>query len=79
LHGGLLYSEISTKDIGTVVTKGTILGKVINPYTFEELEKFVAPYEENLIVSTRSQLSRVLPGDNVCEVADWQNVEWITH
>ena len=40
--GGALYPEIELEKLGTIVPGGTVLGRVINPFTFEERKKMIS-------------------------------------
>jgi predicted deacylase len=61
--GGLLYPGVTLRDIGQVVPRGTLLGTVVNPYTFEALEELQAPFERSLMILLRGALTKVHPGD----------------
>ncbi len=78
-HGGLLCAHVGREDVGRVVSKGTVLGTVVSPYTFEELDRITAPFEETIIMAVRGKhgLSRVNPGDYAFYVADWQTAQWV--
>ncbi|MGH2404627.1 MAG: succinylglutamate desuccinylase/aspartoacylase family protein [bacterium] len=62
-HGGLLYSQIDAQGMGREVTKGTVLGRVVSPYTFETLEELRAPFARNVVVLLRPGITVVNPGD----------------
>lgn len=62
-HGGLLYSEISADAMATEIPQGTLLGRVVSPYTYETLEEFRAPYTRNVLVLLRQGITGVNPGD----------------
>ena len=49
--------------LGQAVPKNAMLGRVISPHSFEELEVLKAPYEETVLIMLRGVLSRVNPGD----------------
>jgi hypothetical protein len=70
-HGGLLTSNLRTQDIGVVVPKGTVLGSVVSPYSFETLEEILAPFPETLVLGAHHQpVTKVLPGEFGYIVAD---------
>lgn len=79
-HGGLVISNFGIKDLGRVLPKGTVLGKVVSPYSFAELEELTTPFEENLLLATlhRKPFSRVNPGDFGYIVADWSKTTWLS-
>ncbi len=61
--GGLLYPALTLKDVGAIVPRNTLMGKIISPYTFETLEEFHAPFEHNLMILLRGAITKVHPGD----------------
>jgi predicted deacylase len=62
-HGGLLYSQLTTGQINQEIPKGTLLGRVVSPYTFETLEELRAPFERNVVLLLRTGTTPVNPGD----------------
>ena len=44
-HGGLMLSEVEPSRLGEEVAQGTTLGRIVSPYTFEELETVTAPFD----------------------------------
>jgi len=68
--GGLLYPGVTLKDIGQIVPKHTLLGSVINPYTFETLEELRSPFERGLMILLRGAITKVHPGDYAYMIAD---------
>jgi len=61
--GGVLYPELGLDQLGKEVAGGTLLGRVVSPYTFETLEEIRAPYERGVIILLRGGMMRVHPGD----------------
>src|SRR5690606_5995918 len=59
--GGLLIPEV--REPGRVLAGGTPLGRVVCPYTFEELEVLRAPFERSVTVLTHMTVDKVQPGD----------------
>jgi len=57
-HGGLLFPEITNASIGETVPKGTVLGRVVSPYSFAELDVLIAPFDSTFILAA--------PHDDVC-------------
>ena len=78
-HGGLLDAAVTRRDIGTVLPRGKVLGRVISPYTFEILDEIRAPYAQNFLVSASDSYpyQRVNPGDQGFHVADYATATWI--
>ncbi len=70
--GGVLYPEIPLDQLGKIVPSGTLLGRVISPYNFEELEVLKAPFARNHMLLARGTIARVNPGDYayMCANAD---------
>lgn len=68
--GGLLYPGLKFPDIGTVIPKDTLLGTVINPYTFETLEEIRSPFERGLVILIRPAITKVYPGDYAYMIAN---------
>ena len=77
-QGGVLYSEFTRDAIGKVVPKGTLLGTVVSPYSFEVLEEIRAPYEQNMIIAVthHNPFSRVNAGNYGYIVSDMSTAEW---
>jgi predicted deacylase len=61
--GGLLYPELTLKEIGTIVPRNTLMGKIISPYTFETLEELRAPFDRSLMILLRGAITKAHPGD----------------
>jgi predicted deacylase len=78
-HGGLLVSEKTIDDLGTIVPKGGLLGTVISPYTFSELDRITAPFEESLLLAAvvGKPFRRIHAGDYGYIVADMSKSRWI--
>jgi hypothetical protein len=81
-HGGIFNpsKEFDHKNlIGKVVDGGTVLARIISPYTFEVLEEIKAPYKRSVIIFNRIGQSRVNPGNYLYDIGDWNTAEWITN
>jgi len=74
-HGGLLQPEVRIDRINQEIPGGTLLGRVISPYTFETLEEIRAPYRRSLVILLRASLSRVNPGDYAYMIGDLETAE----
>ncbi len=59
-HGGLLLPEVTT--MGGEVAGGTVLGRVVSPYSFEELEVIRCPFDRGIVVLTQLTANVVEPG-----------------
>ncbi len=70
--GGVLYPEIPLDQLGKIVPGGTVLGRILSPFNFEELEVLQAPFARNYMILARGAIARVNPGDfaYMCANAD---------
>ena len=59
-HGGLLLPEVTA--VGGEVRGGQVLGRVVSPYSMEELEVIRCPFERGVVVLTHLVPSVVEPG-----------------
>jgi predicted deacylase len=67
-RAGLLLPRVGPDRLVTEIAKGTVLGEVISPYTFETLEQLVAPVDGVLFGVGR--LTPLRPGDWAYFVAE---------
>lgn len=68
--GGLLQAEVRADRLGEVLPAGTVLGRVVDPYTFDELQVLTAPYDPTYLILSRASVTPVSPGDYGFMVAD---------
>jgi uncharacterized protein len=61
--GGLFVPEAGFETLGAVASADRLLGRVISPYTFDELDALYGPYDGNLLMVVRGRASKVHPGD----------------
>jgi hypothetical protein len=61
--GGILHPEIALDRLGSIVSRGELLGRVVSAATYDVLEEMRAPFERGYLVLLRASLSRVNPGD----------------
>ena len=59
-HGGLLLPEVT--EMGGEVRGGQVLGRVVSPYSFEELEVVRCPFDRGIVVLTQLTPNVVEPG-----------------
>ena len=59
-QGGLLLPEVTT--LGGEVRGGTVLGRVVSPYSCEELEVIRCPFEHGIVVLAHLTANMVEPG-----------------
>lgn len=69
-HGGTMLSEVDATRLGQRVAGGTVLARVVSPYTFEELEVITAPFDPSILVLVREPVTTVDAGDYGFMVAD---------
>ena len=62
-HGGLLVPEVRIADLGSVVPRGHMLGRIFSPYTFGECEVFTAPFARTVLILLRGAVTHVQIGD----------------
>ncbi len=62
-HGGIMLSNVDAHRLGEEVAQGTVLARIVSPYTFEELELAIAPFDPTLLVLVREPVTKVDPGD----------------
>ena len=68
--GGLLQAEVGADRLGEVLPAGIVLGRVVDPYTFDELQVLTAPYDPTYLILSRCPVTPVSPGDYGFMVAD---------
>lgn len=69
-HGGILLSRFGSRQLGARVARGGELGRVISPYTFEQLESIVAPYGSSILGLSRERVAHIESGNYAYMVAD---------
>lgn len=74
-NGGIMLSEYPPERLGEQIPQGAVLGRVVSPYTFDELEVITAPFSPTLLVLTRPSYTNVAPGDYAFMVADGASAE----
>jgi uncharacterized protein len=74
-QGGILRSAITTEQLGSRVPKGTLLGEVISPYTFEVLERIETSFDSSILILGRELVTKVDPGDYGFMVANAASAE----
>jgi predicted deacylase len=74
-EGGLLQSEVTADQLGQTVPRGSLLGTIRHPATFEVLERIEAPFEPSILVLVREAITRVDPGDYGYMVANGATAE----
>jgi uncharacterized protein len=69
-HGGTFVPVIGLDMLGKSVPGGTVLGRVISPYTFEVLDECIAPYPKTELMQVRNRISKVHPGEYAYIIGD---------
>jgi len=59
-QGGLLYSEAPA--LGEIVEEGAVLGRVLDPYSFDELDVMLNPFREGIMILSHVTVNIVPPG-----------------
>jgi energy-coupling factor transporter ATP-binding protein EcfA2 len=62
-HGGMLISELSLSQLGSLLAKDTVVGRVVSPQSLETLEVLRAPFEPSAVVLAREGFTPVSVGD----------------
>src|SRR5690606_5657873 len=60
--GGLFVPEVKAADVGTIVPKGTSLGRVLDSVTLAVRETLVAPFDETALLLLRPHIARLEGG-----------------
>jgi predicted deacylase len=76
-HGGIYIPEVGIEALSTVIPGDTVLGRIVNPHSFEVLQEVRAPYAESAILMMRPSLSHVNPGDYGFIISRADTGEWI--
>jgi predicted deacylase len=69
-HGGTFIPVCGTGMLGKSVPGGTVLGRVISPYTFAVLDELRAPFEQTELMQVRDRISKVQPGEYAYIIGD---------
>ncbi|WP_210490878.1 succinylglutamate desuccinylase/aspartoacylase family protein [Microvirga antarctica] len=69
-NGGTFVPVSGLEILGKTVAGGTVLGRVISPYTFEVLDELIAPFDKTEIMQVRNRISKVHPGEYAYIVGD---------
>lgn len=61
-RGGIFVPELDENSVCTVVNRGTLLGRLVDPATMCTLEEFVAPFPETALLLLRPRVAVVYGG-----------------
>jgi predicted deacylase len=75
--GGLLLPDVTA--LHAEIPKGTILGRTLSPYSFNELETLRAPFERSITVLIRPGPCRINPGDFGYMIGDLATADGNAH
>lgn len=62
-YGGMLVSELKLYQLGTLLPKGTLVGRIVSPQTLETLEELRTPFEPSAVVLAREGFTPASIGD----------------
>ena len=71
--GGFLYTE--APPLGEEIAGGAILGRMVSPYTFEELEVIPNPVDRGIMILSHLTTDLVQPGEDGYMVGDLAECE----
>ena len=74
-HGGIFRPNLCMESMHKVFEKSYLLGTTYSPYTFEEIEHFYGPFERNLIILLRADVSRVESGEVMLMIGNMDTIE----
>lgn len=56
-RGGLLMPQVGSTSVGTIVKKGTVLGRLVDPASLDTLEVFKAPFDDTALMLLRPRMA----------------------
>lgn len=74
-HGGLFIPEVRHDKLNAVLPKDTVLARVLDPGSLEEIDIITAPYDETVVLALRHEVTRVHPGSYAYILANRSNAE----
>jgi predicted deacylase len=78
-HGGTFIPVVGIEVLGKTVPGGTVLGRVVSPYSFETLDEIVAPFARTEMMQVRNRISKVHPGEYAYIVGDGESGYALAH
>lgn len=76
-NGGIFNPNLGIESMHSVIPKGDLLGITYSPYTFEEIERFYGPFENNLIILLKADVCRVEAGEIMFMIGNMDTAEQI--
>ena len=74
-HGGLFLPSLPIDRLNQPVAGGTVLGRVVDPYTLEPLQTLLAPWERGVLMMHKAGIAMVEAGLWVFNVGDLATAE----
>lgn len=74
-EGGIFHPSVGLEVIDQPVSKGTVLGILIDPYSLKEITSITAPYDQSIIFQMRVLPTAVQPGDYAYIIGDYDSAE----
>jgi predicted deacylase len=62
IQGGIFVPTVRADAVGTIVPGGTVLGHLVDPVTYAEVEVFRAPFAKTALMLLRPMIARVEGG-----------------
>lgn len=69
-RGGIFCPEVGIESLNTPLPKGTLLARVVDPYSLDEVATITSPYHDSILLQMRALLSTVQPGDYAFIIGD---------
>lgn len=69
-RGGIFRPRLTVDQVGTIIPQGELMGEVLDPVTFDVVERFEAPYAQTAVLLLRPTLARVEGGAMTYVVAE---------
>jgi predicted deacylase len=69
-RGGIFIPHLRTRDVGTMVPVGTLLGELLDPFTLEAAERFEAPFAQTAVMLLRPTMTRIEGGAMTYVIAE---------
>jgi len=66
---GLYHPSLREDDLGQLISKGTEIGRLIDPHTLRIVETYTAPYDETAVMLLRPTIAVMEGGEMVCVLA----------
>jgi predicted deacylase len=74
-NGGIFKPCFFLDSMHSIVDKSTLLGITYSPYTFEEIEHFYGPFNQNIIMGLKAKIGKVEAGDYMFILGNGDTIE----